>query len=146
VKLLLQCTGFAWYSYVRDNGFGYSKDAQDKYMQSEQVIALQFAEVIASQKYTEAYAMTCREYQQRVTLSQMQAFYEHVIPEDWGEMTNIEAVGETLTNWPDKQQNDRGWVYVSLEGSVYPYSEGLFVLVSQSDDCLCICDVNFRRP
>ena len=111
-----------------------------------QEIALRFAQDLAQRNYALAYTFTSQEYQQHMSLNAVRETFECIIPEDWGAVTSIQVVGDVLQDWPDKQPTDIGWVYVSLEGEVYPYSEGLFILIAQEGELLKIRDIEFGRP
>src|SRR4051794_4980011 len=113
----------------------------DQALPSEQQFALQFARTLARYDYEQAYALTMHEYQQHVGLAEVRQYFESVIPDDWGPIDPIYAVGDTFTDFPDRQSSDVGWVYVSLEGTVYPYTEGLYILVAHEDNELKIRDV-----
>ncbi len=84
----------------------------------EQLFAVQFAQTLAHNDYSTAYQMTTQQYQQQTSLAQMRMYFEHIIPTDWGPIDPIEAVGNTLTDFPAQGATDIGWVYVSLEGTV----------------------------
>ena len=114
--------------------------------QPEQQIALQFAYALAQRDYLLAYDLTTHDYRQQTSIQQMQHAFEHIIPNDWGPMELIEVESETLEDWPAKQPSDVGWVYISLVGDVYPYGEGLFILISWESGKLGVRDVEFGRP
>jgi hypothetical protein len=115
-------------------------------LRSSQEIVLRFAYVLALRNYQDAYAITSQAYQQKISIAQMQKQFEQIIPDDWGPIDPIIVADEMLDDWPDKQASDIGWIYVSLEGTVYPYSEGLYILVALEDDMPTINDINFGRP
>jgi hypothetical protein len=113
---------------------------------AEQQFALQFAHLLAQHDYKGAHSLTTQEYQQQVSVAKIQNYFEQIIPADWGPIDPILAVDDTFTDFPDKQDSDIGWVYVSLEGTVYPYSEGLYILVAQENNTFRVRDVVFGRP
>jgi hypothetical protein len=106
----------------------------------EQQFAVQFAHTLAQHDYKGAHSLTTQEYQRQVSVAEIQNHFEQVIPADWGPVDPILAVGDTFTDFPDKQASDIGWVYVSLEGTVYPYSEGLYILMAQENNALRVRD------
>ena len=113
-------------------------------MDSQDVTAaLAFAEALASRDYSSAYAMTTSDYQRRVTLDEMRAAFEAIVPPEWGSVGSID-VGHTMDDWPGKQAADVGWVYVSIGGDVY--SEAITVVVTAEDGPPKIRDVEFGRP
>jgi hypothetical protein len=112
----------------------------------EQQFAVHFAQTLAQQNFTGARDLTTEEYQQHASVAEIQHHFERIIPADWGPIDPILTVGDTFTDFPDKQVSDIGWVYVSLEGTVYPYSEGLYILVARENNTLRVRDVVFGRP
>jgi hypothetical protein len=113
-------------------------------MRSDDVgVAFAFAKALASRDYRTAYAMTASEYQRRVTLDEMRAAFEAIVPVDWGAVGSID-VGHTMDDWPGKQASDVGWAYVSIGGDAY--SEAITVVVTAEDGSLKVRDVEFGRP
>ena len=112
----------------------------------EQQFAVQFAHILAQHDYKRAHSLTTQEYQRQVSVTKIQNYFEQIIPADWGTIDPILAVDDTFTDFPDKHASDVGWVYVSLEGTVYPYSEGLYILVAWENDTFRVRDVVFGRP
>ena len=110
-----------------------------------QAIALQFAQAIAQRDYVTAHMLTSPSYQQRISVGEIEAICERILPTDWGTISVV-ALDDVLEEWPDKRWNDIGWIYVSLEGVVYPYSEGLYICVSRENGHLIVSDVTYGRP
>lgn len=106
-------------------------------------VALQFTKSLAAGEYSAAYAMTSQEYRERITVDQMRAAFEAIIPSDWGTIGPIE-VGETMTSWPSKQPSDLGWAYVSIGGDVY--SEAVIIVVTVEHGVPKVREVDFGRP
>jgi hypothetical protein len=104
---------------------------------------LQFAKLLATRNYSDAYEMTSHEYKKRISLEQMKEHFETIIPLDWGAIDPIE-IGETLNDWRGKESSDLGWVYVSLGGDVY--SEAVTVIIAQEKGALKVREVEFGRP
>lgn len=113
-------------------------------LRAVQATALQFAQALTQRDYTGAYALTSYSYQQQISIAQIQEVYERIIPENWGKV-DLVPVDDVLEGWPDKQLNDIGWIYISLEGQNYPYSEGLFICISRENGNLIISDVTYGR-
>ena len=114
-------------------------------MTPEQTIVLEFANALTVGDFEVAYALCARAYQARHDVQHLRESFAQIIPDDWGPIS-VYVLEDVLTDWPDKQPKDIGWIYASLEGEVYPYSEGLYVLVTQEDDVLRVGDVTFGRP
>lgn len=106
-------------------------------------IALEFTQFLAAREYPKAYALTSQEYRLRTSAEQLQAYFETIVPTDWGPIGPIE-VGQTMTSWPGKRPDDLGWAYVSIGGDVY--SEAVTVVVSAENGEPRIREVEFGRP
>jgi len=105
-------------------------------------VALAFGRTLTARDYGAAYAMTTGEYQRRLTLDQMRAAFESIVPPDWG--ASSVDVGHTMSDWPGRQASDVGWIYVSIGGDVY--SEAITVVVALEDGLPKVRDVEFGRP
>ena len=112
-------------------------------MHAVQQFALKFTQALAARDYAAGYAMGAQEFRDKVSLQQLTAEFEEIVPEDWGSTDPI-AVGETMDEWPGKGPGDIGWVYVSIGGDVY--SEALVVIVAAEEGGLKVRDVEFGRP
>ena len=106
-------------------------------------VAFAFARALAARDYATAYAMGSSDYQRRLTLEQMRASFEAIVPPDWGAAGSVD-VGHTMEDWPGKQASDVGWAYVSIGGDVY--SEAITVIVTEENGALKVRDVEFGRP
>lgn len=106
-------------------------------------LAVAFARALSARAYDRAYSMTSSEYQERVSQEEMRAAFEAIVPPDWGQTEPIE-VGLSLSDWPDRQGGDIGWVYVGISGDVY--SEGLAVVVARTGNRQEIREVEWGRP
>jgi hypothetical protein len=106
-------------------------------------VALEFAQALAARDYARAHAMASAAYRKRVTVDQLRAAFEAIVPPDWGRIGPIE-VGQTLASWPDKQPADLGWAYVSIGGDAY--SEAVVVVVTAEGGAARIREVEFGRP
>jgi hypothetical protein len=105
--------------------------------------ALSFATHLADRAYEAAYALTALDYRQAVSLETLRAEFEEMIPDDWGEVGPV-AVEHTMTDWPDKQDADLLWVYVSIGGDVY--SEAVTLVVTSEGGEPRIRQVELGRP
>ena len=104
-------------------------------------VALEFAQSLAARDYGKAHAMMCDARRKRVTVDQLRAAFEAIVPAD---PVGPVAIGETMTAWPDKQPGDLGWAYVSIGGDVY--SEAIVVVVTSENGAARIREVEFGRP
>jgi hypothetical protein len=117
------------------------------------VTAFQFAQALAQRDYALAYTQMTLEYQGNMSLSELQEAFEFIIPHDWGDVGlsgpedyDDPYEDEMLQDWPDKQPSDIGWIYIALIGEKYPWSEGLYILISHEGPSLKVRDVEFGRP
>jgi predicted lipoprotein len=106
-------------------------------------VALEFAQSLAARDYAKAHAMTSAAYRKQMTVDQLRAAFEAIVPTDWGPIGPIE-VGQTLATWPDKQPADLGWAYVSIGGDIA--SEAIVVVVTAENGAARIRQVEFGRP
>ena len=114
-------------------------------MPPEQAIVLEFARILATGDFEAAQALCARAYTTKYTAQHLRKSFNQIIADDSGPVS-VEVLEDVLTDWPGKQPQDIGWMYASLEGEVYPYSEGLYVLVTREDGVLRVGNVTFGRP
>ena len=112
-------------------------------MQPFQEVALKFTQTLAARDYSASYAMVTEDFAKGMSLQELTATFEELIPLDWGSTEPIE-VGETMEDWPAKTAADVGWAYVSISGDVY--SEALIIIVASEEGQLKVRDVEFGRP
>jgi hypothetical protein len=108
--------------------------------------ALQFADALVCRDYTRAYKMTTENYQRTITTEDVRECYEGMIPDDWGPMSDVSIVDDVVTDLPNKPLGEIGWIYVSLVGTVYPWSEGIFMQLLEIEGEVRINEVDFGRP
>ena len=112
-------------------------------LQNAKQLALQFSNAMASRDYLRAYDLTAGSFRQNYSQQDLQSSFEDIVPVDWGEVSPIE-VGETMTEWPAKENTDIAWVYVSLGGDMY--SEALILIIAAEKDSLKVREIEFGRP
>lgn len=106
-------------------------------------LALEFTRALAARDYDRAYGMTSSEYRDRVTRDGLREAFEAMIPPDWGETEPVQVM-TSMSDWPDKEADDVGWIYVSISGDVY--SEALAAVVTREGDGLKVRRVEWGRP
>jgi hypothetical protein len=106
-------------------------------------VALDFTNALTDRNYSKAYALTSQDYRKQMAVNEMQAQFETIVPRDWGAIGPIE-VGQTLSDWPDKQSADLGRAYVSIGGPVY--SEAVTLVVTLENGEAKVRQVEFGRP
>ena len=125
-------------------------------MQQVRDFALQFARAMIAEDFAAAYELTGAIYRPKTSPALLAEEWRRMIPSDWGPMTHVEADPEPqdlLTDIEDiaailleDQPIDVIYVYVSLAGDKYPYSEALYILVTLEGGALRAGDVYFGRP
>lgn len=118
--------------------------------------ALQFTRALVLEQFEFAFTYTGAIYRTYTSPAALEKEYRRIIFSDWGPMTHMEAdldSADVLTDSvsistvaPEDQPIDIAYVYVSLAGQHYPYSEALYILVTLEDSQLRVGDVNFGRP
>jgi len=104
-------------------------------------VALRFAEALMSGDFRGAHALLALPLAAELSPSdleirynEMLALYEDVPP------VRVEVTG-TLEEWSGKQEGDRGWAFVAIDGP--NYAEGVAVIVTQES---LIRDVEWGGP
>ena len=110
---------------------------------SPAAVAQAFVTALGARRYPPAYALTSETYRQANSLEVMRDAFERVVPSDWGPLGPI-VVAETLTDWPDKQQGDVAWVFVSVGGDMY--SEAVTAVITREGSGLRVRSAEFGRP
>ena len=106
-------------------------------------VGLAFAKALADRDYHAAYALTSRNYRDKMSLKDLQAAFESIVPVDWGTVGPVE-VGQTMEDWPGREPSDVGWAYVSVGGDLY--SEAITVVVTLEEGEMRVRAVEFGRP
>lgn len=110
-------------------------------------IALAFANAIAAGNFELAYSMLSSSFQAMTSVSQLTEEFNMMI--DYAECPpelppDVGLVGEVLDEWPDKKDEDEGWVYISMTNNYY--SEAISVVVAQERGRRVIREVEWGRP
>jgi hypothetical protein len=106
-------------------------------------LATSFADALVAADFGKARVLLSRSLKKAKSEQSLARSVKSLLPSAKSKLEDAEVV-ETLTDWPDKQQGDVGWVYVALNGD--GFSEGVSVTVSREGSRLAIRDVEWGRP
>jgi len=120
-----------------------SNEAAQQSMQTAEQTALEFTRVLIGKDYSKAYAMTSKQFQSTFAVSDMKENVERMLPKEFGKIGEIDIV-TTMHNWPDKQANDLGWVYVSIGGDYW--GEAVATVITMEDGQAKIRLIEYGRP
>ncbi|MBV5260720.1 hypothetical protein FLX56_20095 [Synechococcus moorigangaii CMS01] len=91
-------------------------------------IALNFAQALVQGQFELARRLLAPTLQQQYSTSHLQRIFTEMLAYGDGPPTDV-AVVATMTDWPEKQPADWGWVYVSIAGD--GYGEAVTVIVGR---------------
>jgi len=106
-------------------------------------LATRFATALTNGEYDEAYQMLSPDMQQKHTADELGKTFEAMV-EYGGSPAKVDGFIETLEEWPDKEPDDVGWVYVSVSGD--DYAEAVTVIVSTNRNGMSISSIEWGRP
>jgi hypothetical protein len=120
---------------------------------------LGFTQALVNHEFAHAYTWIGAIDRGKTSPELLEECYKDMIPDDWGPMTHMEVclniddllidphdIQDIADVLPDDQPIDIAWVYVSLAGDEYPYSEALFMLVTLENNTLRVINISFGRP
>lgn len=112
-------------------------------------VALDFAQALVDADYDHAFSLLTPELQQRLTPAglreQLYAMFIEYEPEDQPREIHVdEEQPALLTQWPAKQPDDLGWLYVGITGE--NFVEGIAVTVTMRDGRELIRAIEWGRP
>ena len=81
--------------------------------------------------------------QQELTAADLGERFEAMV-EYGGSPARVDGFTQTLESWPDKKQDDVGWVYVSISGD--DFGEAVTVVVSADNSGMSISSIEWGRP
>lgn len=78
--------------------------------------AVTFANVLIRRDYANAHAMLAQPYAAKVAVAQLRSEFDALVaPSATG--LRAEAIGEPLTEWPDRAADETAVIYVAIDGS-----------------------------
>lgn len=109
-------------------------------------IATNFASALVEGDLELAYSFLTPKLQQEISPGAVQAEFEAMYSGySDNEPTHIHFDPQfTMTDWPGKQPNDVGWVYVSIMGE--DFVEAVAVVISEIEGELLISYIEWGRP
>jgi hypothetical protein len=113
-------------------------------------VALSFAQDLVDENFEHAFQLLSPALQSQFSppgLRQMLwRMFESYAPDDrpLRAVLDRKQMTSTNTDWPDKQPNDLGWVYVSILGA--EFVEAVTVTVAHIDGRPLIRDIEWGRP
>lgn len=108
-------------------------------------IAKQFGDLIASEDYTAAHALLTKQAQAMHSPGDFKNEVEGMTTYAPGPVREVEVMEDyILEDWPDKQDHDVAYVYVSLAGD--GYCEAVTLTLAQQGDDVRIRHLEWGRP
>ena len=106
--------------------------------------AVQFTRALGRRDYAGAHAMLAHSHAARVSAAQLQAEFEQLVPRNV-EVTKVEAIGEPLTDWPDRAADQTAVIYVTIEGAGLEEFEALSLTLGEEGGQQKVSAIEFGR-
>jgi hypothetical protein len=106
-------------------------------------LALAFAQALVAEDYDAAQAMLADELRATLDARILGARYRDLIDGGDGPPIDVSVVS-TLTQWPEREADDLGWVYIGIAGD--DYVEGITVVVARQGATAKIRSIEWGRP
>lgn len=84
--------------------------------QAHNDFAVRFTQALFRRDYANAHAMLAQPYAATVDVSQLQADFDALVSRSATGL-RAEAIGEPLTDWPDRGEDETAIVYVAIDGT-----------------------------
>jgi hypothetical protein len=112
-----------------------------------QEISCQFAVALVNEDFVQAYSLLSQSEQAQLSPIKLKELYANMTQYFGGNAQNIEVV-EILEEWPQKEKNDIGWVYISISSTICDrsFSEAIAVIVAEEDNHQVIRSIQWGRP
>lgn len=112
-------------------------------MKDHEKVAHKFGQHIVQQAWESAHSLLSSELQSAISPRDIERKIRSMISYTDDEISEAEVVYE-MEDWPNKKDNDIGWVYVSLSGDTFV--EGVTVVVQKENSKLEIRSIEWGRP
>ena len=126
----------------------FGSQRESKYMTNKSVIeplALKFANHLVKERYDSATQMISIEKQTDWNSNWIKSEYLEMIEYGEGKPNHIEVmVFDSMNEWPSKNENDLGWVYVAICGE--GYNEAVALIFSECNKETMITNIEWGRP
>jgi tetratricopeptide (TPR) repeat protein len=106
-------------------------------------VALSFAVALVAGNYQQAYELLSVSMQETLSPEDLAQAYEAMIEYAHEPVESVD-ISATMEDWPAKQPDDVGWVYVQIAGE--SFGEAVTVIVAQQTDELVIREIEWGRP
>jgi hypothetical protein len=112
-----------------------------------QEVSHQFAVALINEDFRKAYSLLSQSQKAQLSPDKLKELYENMIQYFGGAAQKIEVV-EILEEWPQKEKNDTGWVYIGVSATIYDrsFSEGISVIVAEENSHQVIRAIQWGRP
>ena len=108
-------------------------------------VAEQFGHLIAQGDFATAHSLLTESARAAHSPADLQRAVERMIAIGDGPITEVTLVDECiLDDWPTKQENDVGYVYVALDG--HGFCEAVTVTLTREADQIRIRELHWGRP
>ncbi|MBS0262256.1 MAG: hypothetical protein JSS02_09925 [Planctomycetes bacterium] len=108
-------------------------------------VAEQFGQFIAQGDFASAHSLLTASARAAHSPADLQQAVERMIAKGEGPITEVTLVSECiLDDWPSKQADDVGYVYVALDGK--GFCEAVTVTLTREDDQIRIRTLQWGRP
>ena len=106
-------------------------------------LALKFANALVKGEFEVAHSMLSSTLREKMSIEDLSCDYEEMIEYGTGPVTETIATLE-MQDYPDRQNNDLGWAYISMSGE--DFSEAVAVTVCEEDNSKKIRELEWGRP
>lgn len=112
-------------------------------MKDHENLALKFGQHIVQREWEAAHSLLSSKLQSATSPGNIENDIRSMTAYADDEISEAGVVIE-MEEWPDKKDDDIGWVYVSLSGSTF--SEGVTIVVEKQNSNLTIRSLEWGRP
>ena len=112
-------------------------------MKDHEKLALKFGRHIMLREWDAAHSLLSEELHSTIAPKDIEREVQSMIAYADDEISEVEVV-TVMEEWPEKKDNDIGWVYVSLSGSTFV--EAVTVVVKKQSSNMVIRSLEWGRP
>lgn len=112
-------------------------------MKDHEKLALKFGQHIVQREWEAAYSLLSSDLQSTTSPRNIEHEIRSMTAYADDQISEAEVV-IAMEEWPDKKDNDIGWVYVSLSGRTF--SQGVTIVVEEQKSNLTIRSLEWGRP
>jgi hypothetical protein len=108
---------------------------------SEKLLA--FANFLTKGNFKAAHKMLSAAEKEMYSSGDLKESFQEMFEGEEGLSLVVELIN-TMTDWPDRQDSDLGWAYVSISDD--NYSEGISAVITREGNATKIRDIEWGRP